>query len=274
VELKRIRILLIEDDRDYSQLIQIMLSKETDPAFDVKCTELLQTGLERLAKGGIDLVLLDLSLPDSRALDTFTSVYTQAPETPIVVLSCLDDEKLAIEALHKGAQDYLVKDLVDSSLLARSVYYAIERHRMLEELKRKTQALQASEAKNRAILNAIPDLMFQISKDGILLDHKAAKNDDIPVPRDGFLGKKVYEVLPTELAEQIMRYTSHMLYAGKIQVFEYQSLVKGSLHDYEARIVANGPDEVLVIVRDITKRKEAERMKNQFIWRLRRAGLW
>ncbi len=269
----RYRILLIEDNPDYSQLIRIMLSKETDTAFDVECADLLQAGLERLAADGIDLVLLDLSLPDSRALDTFISVHTNAPEVPIVVLSSTDDEKLAIKAVQEGAQDYLVKELVDGDLLVRSIRYAIERHQMLEELKRKTQELQASEERNRAILNAIPDLILQITRDGVLLSYKAAKSDDVAMPCSESPGKKIYEALPKEMAEQIMHRIERTPYIDGTQTFEYQSPVKGDLHDYEARIIASGQNEVLVIVRNITKRKEADRIKNQFIWRLRRAGL-
>lgn len=268
------RILLIEDDPDYSELIQVMLSKETDTAFDVDRVGQLQTGLERLAAGGIDLILLDLSLPDSQALDTFISVHSHVPEIPVVVLTSLVDEELAIKAVHKGAQDYLVKGLVDSNLLTRSIRYAIERHQMLEKLRQKTQELQASEARNRAMLNAIPDLILQISRDGILLDCNEVKDNDIAISYGGILGKKVHEALPTEMANQIMRYVERTLRVGGIHVFEYQSLVKGDLHDYEVRLIVSGQNEVLAIVRNITERKEADRMKNQFIWRLRRAGLW
>lgn len=274
MESKRIKILLIEDAPDYPQLIEVMLVKGMGAAFDLECRLCLQAGLERLTAGGIDVVLLDLSLPDSQGFETFAEVYARAPEVPIVVLSCVDDEELAIEAVREGAQDYLVKDRVDRYLLVRSVRYAIGRHRMLRELKQKTRELQASEAKNRAILDAIPDLMLQISKDGLLLDYKATKNDGEAVHPGEFLGKKVHEVLPTKIAQQIMRYAERALQASETQILEYQFRVNGNVRDYEARIVASGEDEVLAIVRDITERKEIDRMKNEFIWRLRRVGLW
>lgn len=124
---ERIKILLIEDDPDYAQIIEMMLIKEMGNLFDLECAQLLKAGLERLAEGETDVVLLDLSLPDSMGLDTFSAVYAEASGVPIVVLSCLDDEDLATEAVNEGAQDYLVKDRVDSNLLSRSIRYAIGR---------------------------------------------------------------------------------------------------------------------------------------------------
>lgn len=79
------------------------------------------------------MVFLDLSLPDSRGLDTFSRVYAQAPQVPIIVLTGLDDEQVAVQAVRKGAQDYLVKGYVDSNLLVRAMHYAVERKRALEE---------------------------------------------------------------------------------------------------------------------------------------------
>jgi PAS domain S-box-containing protein len=275
MEKECVKILLIEDDPDYPQLIQVMLTRGRGATLDLECADTLRAGLERLAAGGIDVVLLDLSLPDSRGFDTFARMYAQAPDVPIMVLSGLDDESLAIEAVHQGAQDYLVKDWVNSNLLARSIRYAIERHQMLGELKQKTQELQAREAENRAILDAIPDLMFQVNKDGVLLDYRAAKDDGMAMVPGEFLGKRVHEVMPTEIAEQIMRCAEWVLQAGEVGVLEYQLPVRGDVRDYEARVVALAEeDKVLAIVRDITERKEIERMKNTFIWRLRRARLW
>jgi diguanylate cyclase (GGDEF)-like protein len=93
------------------------------------------TGLERLAAGGIDVVLLDLGLPDSVGLDTFTTVNTQAPQVPILVLTGLDDEALAVQVVQQGAQDYLVKGQADGDSLARAIRYAIERKRAEETIR-------------------------------------------------------------------------------------------------------------------------------------------
>ena len=130
----KIKVLLIEDNPEYTDLLRRILSKENGPPFNLESANSLQAGLERLAKGDIAVILLDLTLPDSQGLDTFTRVHSQVPAVPIVILTGFDDEKLALEAVGKGAQDYLVKSQVDGKLLSRILRYAIERKRAEEAL--------------------------------------------------------------------------------------------------------------------------------------------
>lgn len=122
-------ILLIEDNEDDTLLIQEMLVKVTDSSLGLKCVDQLSKGLEQLAMGGFDVVLLDLNLPDSQGLNTLNRVLTHAPEIPVVVLTGFDDETLAIKAVREGAQDYLIKGEIDNPLM-RALHYAIERHRL------------------------------------------------------------------------------------------------------------------------------------------------
>ncbi len=137
VENKDIKILLIEDDPDDVQLIKEILSKAGGAAlkFKLDCVETLEAGCQRALKGGIDAVLLDLSLPDSQGLETFTRFHSQFSSAPIIVLTGLDDKTLGLEALWQGAQDYLVKSRVDGKMLLRVIRYAIERNRMQSELR-------------------------------------------------------------------------------------------------------------------------------------------
>ena len=132
---KHIKVLLVEDNPGDARLIQEMLTEIRGATFNFERADRLSTGLEHLVEGRIDVVLLDLGLPDSQGLDTFDKAYAQAPEVPIVVLTALDDEALAIRAVREGAQDYLVKGQVDSNLLARAIRYAIERKKAEEALK-------------------------------------------------------------------------------------------------------------------------------------------
>ncbi len=131
---QEIRVLLIEDNPEYPGLLKRMLAKEKRPPFHLVSVNNLQAGLEHLGKEATDVILLDLNLPDSRGLDTFASVQAQVPSVPIIILTGFDDENLGLEAVGKGAQDYLVKGQVEGKMLARIMRYAIERKRAEEAL--------------------------------------------------------------------------------------------------------------------------------------------
>lgn len=126
-----IRVLLIEDNPGDGRLIQEFLSETKDQPqkFDLELIDRLAEGLDRLQRGGIDIVLLDLSLPDSQGLETFRRARARAGGAPIVILSNLADDALATQAVREGAQDYLVKGSVRGHSLVRVIRYAIERRR-------------------------------------------------------------------------------------------------------------------------------------------------
>lgn len=130
-----IRVMLIEDNTADARLIREMLRESKNVVFEVTHVLCLSEGLEYLKNGSADVVLLDLSLPDSVWPDTLLKVLMQSPDVPVVVLTGTDDDRLAFEAVHKGAQDYIVKGQLDTNLLVRAVRYAIERHRMGKELR-------------------------------------------------------------------------------------------------------------------------------------------
>jgi len=124
-----IRVLLVEDNPVQAKLIERMLDASSSPAFEVHSAETLAEGLQRLREEAPDLVLLDLILPDSNELETFARVRAHAGDTPIVILTGVDDVRLAARAVESGAHDYLVKGRIDSGRLIRSLRYALERTR-------------------------------------------------------------------------------------------------------------------------------------------------
>jgi glutamate dehydrogenase (NAD(P)+) len=122
-----IRVLILEDDAVQRRLLEGLLRESERPAFETVAAGTLGAGLARIAEGGIDVVLLDLVLPDSQELDTFVRMHSAAPDVPIVVVTSLDDTRIGARAVDAGAQDYLVKGRIDGPRLIRSMRYAIER---------------------------------------------------------------------------------------------------------------------------------------------------
>ncbi len=127
-----------------------------------------------------------------------------------------------------------------------------------ENLETKNANLHQTEERNRAFLNAIPDLILRINRDGIYLDAVDAKGVNTVVSKQERIGKRVYDVLPIELAQEYMRFIERALATGETQIFEYQLTIQNKPNDFEARVVASGVDEVIFIVRDITQRKQTE----------------
>jgi DNA-binding response OmpR family regulator len=134
-----IHVLLVEDNPADVVMLEAALERTPLVIFCVTAVEQLGHGLARLAEQRFDAVLLDLGLPDSQGLATFSSLYARAPEIPVVVLSGTQDEDLAAEAVHAGAQDYLIKGQAGSELLARAIRYGIERHRLQAQLRAREQ---------------------------------------------------------------------------------------------------------------------------------------
>jgi diguanylate cyclase (GGDEF)-like protein len=160
-----ITVLLIEDDPEDADLLQEMLLERNTDWCEVEWVDHLQAGLERLAAGRADLVLLDLSLPDGHGLETFAQVHAQATGVPIVVLSGLDDEKLAVQMVQEGAQDYLVKGQADSHLLVRAMRYAIERKTAAEQLRQAAAQDTLTGLPNRALFTERLEHSIQRSKE-------------------------------------------------------------------------------------------------------------
>ncbi len=148
-----LKILLVEDNPGDARLIREMLAEAGNDLFTLEWSSTLAAGLDRLSRSEIDLVLLDLGLPDSLGLDTFVKAYAHAPQVPFVVLSGLSDETLALTAVRQGAQDYLFKHETDSNQLLRAIRYATER-------KQTELALEAERKKLYSVLNSLPAYVY------------------------------------------------------------------------------------------------------------------
>jgi len=130
---KPLQVLLVEDNAGDVRLLREMFSKEKREAFQLTHLLRMSEAETHLAKGGVDIVLLDLGLPDGHGIDTVRRAHAAAPEVPVIVLTGLEDEALAAEAMNAGAQDYLIKGQIENRALPRALRHAVERHRMQTE---------------------------------------------------------------------------------------------------------------------------------------------
>ncbi|MCE9615864.1 MAG: SpoIIE family protein phosphatase [Lentisphaerae bacterium] len=136
-----IRVLLIEDDEEDYVIARELLGGGRGCRFDLHWADSLASGLQRAADG-VDVILLDLTLPDSRGWETFERVSARVPQVPVILLTGLSDEALGVRAVQEGAEDYLIKGRLDAALLQRALRYAIERNKSREELKQVAEALR------------------------------------------------------------------------------------------------------------------------------------
>ena len=166
----------------------------------------------------------------------------------------IEERKKAEEALRRA------HDELEIRVQERTAELATLNKSLREEIAERQQieiALRESEAKNRALLNAIPDLMFRINKKGIYLDYQAPKWSELEVPKETVIGKNINETMPPNIARKAKTAINKALASNETQVLEYQLPHEGLIHDFEARIVVSGKDEVMTIVRDITEQKQA-----------------
>lgn len=130
-----LKVLLVEDNPADVRLIQEMLAGNGDFSYELESADRLSTAFEHLKESEIGVVLLDLSLPDAHGFEGFEKVKAFVPDIPIVILTGLDDQDRAVQAVQSGAQDFLVKGELSESLLFRALQYAVERHRLTAELR-------------------------------------------------------------------------------------------------------------------------------------------
>ena len=194
---QKIKILLVEDNPGDARLLDVYLKETFNTSFALITTDSLTKGLNLLEERKFDIVILDLSLPDSTGLDTFKKVNSHSPETPVIVLTGYEDESIGINAMKLGAQDFLVKGDVNGKELTRSINYSIERFKLLNKLSERTEDLQ----KERLKLADAQKLAHIGSWEWNIDDDKIAWSDElfrihVMDPKEGYVPiSKVYEMI-------------------------------------------------------------------------------
>jgi two-component system, NarL family, sensor histidine kinase UhpB len=184
---KNIRILLVEDNPGDAVIINEMLKEIYDTNFELIHFKRLQHGLEHINED-FDIMLLDLNLPDSRGIETFNTMNKHAPELPIIILTGLIDEDLAINIVSEGAQDYLVKGQIDKQLLSRSIKYSIERKRIEIDLRK-------SEERYRLMVEKIESGLFLINSKNEINYVNKQMSDMLGFETDELLNHDIYSFI-------------------------------------------------------------------------------
>ena len=159
-----IKILLVEDNAGDVRMIQELLLDVEGIWFETESINTLTEGLKRLSEVKFDTLLLDLGLPDSNGMETLMRVISQYPELPVIVLTGLADAQGGVRAVHQGAQDYLTKGEINSDLLIRSIRYAIERKRLLTEMRNLSLRDDLTGLYNRRGFFALAEQRFKVAR--------------------------------------------------------------------------------------------------------------
>ena len=255
MEQLRLNILIVEDNTGDFLLIQQMLKDMRNYELHIRHVETIKETIDAIVEQRPDVILLDLSLPDSYGIDSFTRVVTMDEHVPILILSGLNDKGIALEAVKKGAQDYLLKGEFDGTLLSKSIIYSIERKRNIELLRQSGETY-------KLLFDNNPIPMFIWEKESLLIK----KANQAAVNRYGY-SKEEFEL---RTISDIVFYEDKDLQSAArdsaMQDISIQYIIRhvtrnGELIDIEARereIIVDGRKCFLVIADDITEKKKVQ----------------
>ncbi|MGB9978406.1 PAS domain S-box protein [Methanobacterium sp.] len=251
--IETIEILLFEDNPGDTGLIEFMLEESTDFSYELKNVETLDEGLKLFKYHSFDIILLDLGLPDSDGIETFIEVNRECHETPIIILTGLTDEKTGINAVKMGAQDYLIKGQVESTLLERSIKYSIERKKAEEKIQIFANIVESSD-----------DAIITKSFDGTVTSWNRGAEHIYGYSSDEIIGKPISLLESDIFKGETKRLIEKIKNGERIRHYETLRLKKDNtlinvsitlspVFDTSGELVA-----ISTIARDITEKKRAE----------------
>jgi DNA-binding response OmpR family regulator len=244
-------MLLVEDTPEHVEIARATIAEANrgrhgQPPFVVEHAARLADALTRLGAGAVDVVLLDLHLPDSHGLDTFRAVRAAAPDVPVVVASALDDEALAVAAVREGAQDYLVKgEMV--AILARSLRYAIERKRVELALVREHAARAEAEAELRQARRSERRRRERQTREMRSLEELASAPGAAVETARAFGVQPLSQAVPHRFAEMVERYREMLDLALDERTYKVQHHIPDALRALAADLsfLNAGPRDVI-----------------------------
>lgn len=256
-------VLVIEDSTPNFEILQFYLAQSSTAEFVIKRAGRLSDGIMSLANDRFHLVLLDLMLPDSSGLDTFLKLQSLAPHIPIIVITGVVDESVALQAVSAGAADFLLKENLDADSLLRSIDYARSRHRIQKEVSRSLKLAQASEEKLAAIINSTEDAVTSVNLDGNIVSWNHGAEKIYGYTAKEVLGKHASMLAPPEQQDQFDEVLPSLKRSESIRIETVRirkdgqqidvSLSASPIRDAQGEIVG-----IVGIIRDITERKRAE----------------
>jgi len=254
---EKIKILLIEDDPAEADLIMQMLAQQRTQEYTVEHIECLADALALLEKQLFDCILVDLGLPDSQGLETALAVRNQAKLTPVAIITIFDDEETALEALKMDIQDYLVKGEINSTALARSIRYAIQRKNI-------TEKLRESEERFTSFMHHMPVAAWIKDIEGRYVYANTEAERIFAITLDALQGKTDRDIFPEEIARQFTDNDRRTFSeGGKLQTTEVLRQTDGiEHHSIVNKFVVNTPDDkprfIAGVALDITELMQAE----------------
>ena len=259
-----LKVLQIEDNPGDARLVLEMLAEAGAAGFEVEWAERLQEGLKRLASEPADVILLDLELPDSAGLDTLIRTREAANGIPIVVMTGIDNEATGVTAVKNGAQDYLVKGRVDTSLLTHSIHYAIERQRAEKQLRE-------AELRYRTLFEQSPDGVLIIDAETMLpIEFNDVACLQLGYSRNEFARLKLTDYEASETAAQTASHVEKIKESGSDSFDTRHRRKNGEIRDVRVSAQAlelAGRPVLYCVFRDITERlgmfKEIEDKRRQ-----------
>lgn len=263
------QILVVEDEKVFAALVRDIVTAEGRGAYAVTVASTLAGATGQLAQARFDLILLDLTLPDQQGVETFLAIQKVAPLVPVIVLSGLSDEGVALQALRAGAQDYLLKNEFDGRLLARAIRYAIERKAVVAQLRE-------SEEFFRLISENVTDLISVVDQSGKRL-YNSPSYHAVLGECDRLTGTNSFAEIHPEDRQVIQAVFSEVVKTGEGRRAEYRFVRNdGSVRHVESqssviRDETGGASKVVVVSRDVTERLEAEQELRQALAEVKRS---